>query len=707
MSNKAVVDDIKGRIDLREVIPELVRKGARFFRKCPFHGGGNERTPSMMVDTDHYYCYACQSFGDVFDWLKQDKDMDFKEALVFLASELGIALDANDVRGMQRRAKQRQEMAEEMESFQTDADPARAYLSARGLSDATMDLAHIGYEERADAAVLPFCDAGGRPIGITKRYMSENADPRYRTFNNDNFKLRDNVWGLHVAARAPGERLYLVEGQIDCMSLWEQGIQRAVAYVMGAPTAGQVRQLERYFPEEEWVLVPDNKSANDWEIFERAYGRIMETDSKRLCRVVIPPLGLDVNAALQEDNMGWLNDLKPVPIVRAEHIATNGMARDAQYAAGRVVYYETPDDLVRSDLVAYFATQWGKEASTIRDYFQADENEAPVAQVRTVTGALDIAEEQIDAMIEKKWHMGFTPLRGLIPYPMPGKLMGMVAEPTVGKTTYAINWIRKMRELQLPTLVVSYEQPAFELAIKLALCTSYEMNRPVSYQDIYSTVYGRADNETWGWMRRIMTQLYPHVVFCEDNPTADDLPGLVTQYGMQIGEPIKIVIIDYLGLLPPPAGLRSSSVYDVTTARMEALKSASKGSEALWFFLHHPGRSKESQSDRLGIHAGKGSSAVEDMTDYLMTMWGGERESGARQTHVDLVKNKGGRSGEFTLYHGEEFAIMESTMHGVAKQTPDRSVSTRENESAGAWAADEGDPFEQEGDVVEMFVERT
>ena len=706
MASRQVVEEIKTQIDLREVIPDLVQKGTRSFCKCPFHGNGEERTPSMMVEADHYFCFSCGEWGSVFDWLMKRDGMDFKDALVHLASELGIALDANDVRALQQRAKQRQQIVEQIDLSKVDADPARSYLALRGISRETMDLAQIGYEPKGEAVILPFCDAGGHPIGVTKRYMGEDADPRYRTFNNDTFKLRDNVWGLQVAARAPGECLYMVEGQIDCMSLWEHGIQRAIAYVMGSPTPGQIRQLERYFPDDEWVFVPDNKKDNDWEIFERAYGKIMATDSKRLCRVVIPPRGTDVNQALQDENMDWLADLKPVPIVRAEHIATNGMARDAQYAAGRVIYDETPDELVRSDLVAYLAEQWGKEASTVREYFQADENNAPVARVRTIAGALDIAEEQIDAMIEKKWHMGFTPLRNLIPYPMPGKLMGMVAEPTIGKTTYLINWIRKMRDLQLPTLVISYEQPAFEMAIKLALCTSYEMNRPVRYADIYSTVYNRADNDTWAWMRRIMTQLYPHVIFCEDNPTADDLPALVTHYGMQIGQPIKIVGLDYLGLLPPPSGLRSSNVYDVTTARMEALKTASKGSEALWFFLHHPGRSKDGKSERLGIHAGKGSSAVEDMTDYLMTMWGGERENGARQTNVDLVKNKGGRSGEFTLYHGEEYAIMESTIHGVVKGSPDRSESSRENVGAGSWAADEGDPFEEEGELVEMLLER-
>jgi len=247
-----------------------------------------------------------------------------------------------------------------------------------------------------------------------------------------------------------------------------------------------------------------------------------------------------------------------------------------------------------------------------------------------------------------------------------------------------------MRDLQLPTLMVSYEQPAFELAIKLALCTSYEMNRPVRYMDIYTKIHQRSNDETWAWMRRILAQLYPHVIFCEDNPSADDLPALVSHYGMKMGKPIEVVVLDYLGLIPPPSGLRSASIHDVTTARIEALKRASKGSEALWFFLHHPGRSREGKDDRLGIHAGKGSSAVEDQTDYLLTMWAGERVDGARKTNVDLVKNKGGSAGEFKLYHAEEYATMESNVIGAAMHRPKR---TDESESRDVWAAEDDDPF--------------
>jgi len=333
MSRKAVVEDIKANIDLRLIIPELVQKGARYFRKCPFHGGGEERTPSMMVEADHYFCFSCHSSGDVFDWLESQQGMDFKDAVVHLASELGIALDANDVRILQKRSAVRVQVAENIEKLKGEATPAREYLAARGLSTEVMDLAQVGYEERANAVILPFCDPGGRPIGVTKRFLNDGADPKYKTYNNEIFQLRNNVWGLQVAARAKCDALYICEGQIDCMSLWEVGIRRAVAYIGGCPTAPQLAQLQRYFPEDDWVLVPDSKSETDWELFERTYNRIMEADSRRLCRVVVPPLGMDVNASLLAENMDWLNDLKSVPLLRAEHITGNGMDRDAQ--AGR------------------------------------------------------------------------------------------------------------------------------------------------------------------------------------------------------------------------------------------------------------------------------------------------------------------------------------------------------------------------------------
>lgn len=703
-----LIDAIKERIDLREMIDGLENRSGRMFRKCPFHAGGNERTGSLMVEKDHYWCFACSQYGDVFDWLEKTRGLGFTEALVELSARLGISFEEKDVQALLQRSRAREEVTRTLEAFREAADPAREYLRGRGLNDEIIDLAQIGYSPEESAVVLPFCDPAGRPIGKSLRYLDPDAQPRYRTFNNPVFQLRDNVWGLQVALRGSGERLWLVEGQIDCMSLWQSGRQRAVAYVNGVLTQGQTAQLLRYFPDCEWVFVCDNKTENDWAVFERCYARVQEKDPDRLCRVCVPPRGMDVNDALRAGTLDFLDDIQPVPMVQAKNIVSNGMARDAQYQAAKRLYRETRDALVRDDLVRLFAEAWERDASAVREYCDAPADGELRAQVVDVRYALDLAEETTDAMIEQGWHLGFPQLKRLIRYPRPKQLMTIVAQPGVGKTTFAVNLIRRMRDLRLPTLYISYEQPSYELILKLGLATAFELNRSCVYDEIYGRIYGRRDDSYWSWMRDMVAQLYSHVYFCDDCPATDEVSSLVAQYNMRLTAPVEVVIIDYLQIMPGVRG-GASGEYEETTAKMRTIRAAVLQGNQLYMLLSQTSRESGRGGRALGLEAGKGSGAIEAETDYLLTMWPGEHVAGGVEVNCALAKNKFGETGKFELWRDGAHALMESRLMPVAERdSRDRIAAASWRTAAVAvpavgqavndpWAPDnEEDPFAEE-----------
>jgi hypothetical protein len=58
---------------------------------CPFHGGGDERTPSLYVYHDHFHCYGCGEHGNVLDWVMKRHDISVVEA----ARRLGWVGDAD------------------------------------------------------------------------------------------------------------------------------------------------------------------------------------------------------------------------------------------------------------------------------------------------------------------------------------------------------------------------------------------------------------------------------------------------------------------------------------------------------------------------------------------------------------------------------------------------------------------------------------
>ena len=72
MADREVIEAIKERVDLVELISETVtlqKRGQNFIGLCPFH---NEKTPSFNVSPQRgsYYCFGCQAKGDVFDWVQ-------------------------------------------------------------------------------------------------------------------------------------------------------------------------------------------------------------------------------------------------------------------------------------------------------------------------------------------------------------------------------------------------------------------------------------------------------------------------------------------------------------------------------------------------------------------------------------------------------------------------------------------------------------
>ena len=71
---------------------DLVTRGGITKAKCPFHGDGNERTPSMVINDErgNFYCFACGAKGDVFDAVQQLDGVGFVEAIQTLAERYGL-----------------------------------------------------------------------------------------------------------------------------------------------------------------------------------------------------------------------------------------------------------------------------------------------------------------------------------------------------------------------------------------------------------------------------------------------------------------------------------------------------------------------------------------------------------------------------------------------------------------------------------------
>ena len=304
-----VTGEIKSRIDAVEFISRylpLQRAGRSFKANCPFH---QERTPSFVVfpDTGTWRCFgACSTGGDIFSFLMQKENLDFREALQVLAQEAGVQLAEETDRGDFRGRDLLYELNDKAALFfrnqlhrSQEAQPARDYLQRRGINaqiaaqfqlgfapdswDALRDhLVEAGYSpdvlHRADLVkhnverdsfydsfrnrlVVPIHDRQGRVIGFGGRVLDGSLPKYLNTAETPLFHKSHVVYGLDRAYRAirQADSVVVVEGYMDVVAAHQFGFENVVACLGTALTEEQLQQLHRYT--DNFILALDADSA--------------------------------------------------------------------------------------------------------------------------------------------------------------------------------------------------------------------------------------------------------------------------------------------------------------------------------------------------------------------------------------------------------------------------------------------------------------
>jgi len=161
-----IIDDIKGRVDIVELIQadagvKLRRSGKNWTGFCPFHANSHTGALIVFPDTGTWHCFGvCNEGGSVIDWvLKKNPIYDLKEAISDLAQRANIPLGGG---GDGPELKQRLAIHARETALQIAArvfakwlmgdEEALAYARSRGWSDETIAAARLGFSGRATAA---------------------------------------------------------------------------------------------------------------------------------------------------------------------------------------------------------------------------------------------------------------------------------------------------------------------------------------------------------------------------------------------------------------------------------------------------------------------------------------------------------------------------------------------------------------------------
>jgi DNA primase len=300
---------VKQQADIVKVIEGYIRlrsAGAQRFKGlCPFH---KEKTPSFNVNggsQQFFYCFGCQASGDVFSFVGKIENVTFPEAVRIVAQKCGIPLPKREFSSPEEAAEARLR-TKLLELHETSAawfeeqlrSPegalAREYLAGRGLSDEGIKKFRIGYapdsfnalrdrlsgmadeatlrssglfssKEQEDGGhgrlydrfrkrvVFPIANEGGRVIAFTARMLGtpsegEKAGPKYINSPETPLYSKGQVlFNLDKAKEAARQHEFalLVEGQMDCISVFLGGIRNVIATSGTAFTEHQVARLRR------------------------------------------------------------------------------------------------------------------------------------------------------------------------------------------------------------------------------------------------------------------------------------------------------------------------------------------------------------------------------------------------------------------------------------------------------------------------------
>ena len=288
------IDRLLSSINIVDVIGRrltLERKGGAYWAKCPFHGSGEERTASFKVyeETGTYHCFGCKESGNAIHFLRKHDGLDFLEAVETLATQVGMEIPKQEASVDTSNATKINNRASQVFYEQLKSDQGKKtikYLKERGISGETAKFFQLGYSSNKkptlyenlknefkeidldesglfgknddgeyydrfrDRLMFPIRNIKGECIAFGGRLLSDKKDQaKYlNSPETKTYKKKYELYGLYEIReinKRP-ESIFLVEGYMDVIGLFQHGIKNAVASSGTAFTQEQLRKILSY-----------------------------------------------------------------------------------------------------------------------------------------------------------------------------------------------------------------------------------------------------------------------------------------------------------------------------------------------------------------------------------------------------------------------------------------------------------------------------
>ncbi|MGI9246942.1 MAG: DNA primase [Steroidobacteraceae bacterium] len=424
------IDELVARTDIVEVIGsrvQLKKAGREYKACCPFH---DEKTPSFWVSVDKqfYHCFGCGAHGTVLGFLMEYDHLGFIEAVEDLAARAGLEVPreggaaAGPVNPHDELYVAMERAALYFRQCLSGDERAKDYARRRGLDADALQKFGIGYaaprwdgllerygttdderqvllragliiERQSDAGateaparergfydrfrdrvMFPIRDARGRTIGFGGRVLDQ-GEPKYlNSPETELFHKGRELYGLYEARQATRslQRLLVVEGYMDVVSLHQAGVTYAVATLGTATTPEHLQRIFRLVGEVVFCFDGDRAGrAAAWRALENAVGEVKQG---RQVRFLFLPDGHDPDTLVREEGReafeARLADAEPLSqylirelSARVETGSVDGRAKLVELA--RPLVRRIPSDVYRELLIGQLAEVVGMSANRL------------------------------------------------------------------------------------------------------------------------------------------------------------------------------------------------------------------------------------------------------------------------------------------------------------------------------------------------------
>ena len=316
---RSFIENLRMSCDAENIVSSYVklkRQGRNLTGLCPFH---SEKTPSFVVypDTQSFFCFGCGAGGDMISFIMRIENLDYVEAVKFLAQRVGLTVPEGEAEDRASRMKAIiLEINRLSARFYHDllkspaGEPGRAYFAGRQLAPKTLVKYGLGYapegwntlrdylkgkgftyEQMAEAGVVnkgrsgsyydafrnrvmfPIIDLRKNVIGFGGRVL-DDSKPKYLNTNDTLvFKKSRNLFSLNFAKNHAGGRLILAEGYMDVIAVNQAGFENVVATLGTALTPEQARLIAGYAKE---VIIAYDSDGPGRKATDRAVGLLEE-----------------------------------------------------------------------------------------------------------------------------------------------------------------------------------------------------------------------------------------------------------------------------------------------------------------------------------------------------------------------------------------------------------------------------------------------